>query len=161
MIGSHYIFFPKPLVLCTSNSPLEVSKIFSFLMFGNAKSLLGTSTFPSIVCLYDSCLKMIFHQTLQNDKFLIVTFLIYLFAIIILYRKITTHTLDQESMSYGRLGFNPFPKNFIFPFCEEWELEITAWVLGLLIDPDFSLFLGLFSKLNQSVHGFKTKEINF
>ena len=74
--------------------------------------------------------------------FLIVTFLIYLFALIILYRKIATHTLDQESMSCGGLGFSPFPKNFIFPFCEEWELEITAWVLGLLIDPDLSLFLG-------------------
>lgn len=84
-----------------------------------------------------------------------------MFAIIILYRKITTHTLDQESMSYGRLGFNPFPKNFIFPFCEEWELEITAWVLGLLIDPALSLFLGLFSKLTSQYMVLKQKKLIF
>ena len=134
------------MVLCTSNSQLETHKMSSILMFGNAECFLVTSTFLLIVllCIHDNCLKMFFHQTLQNSEFLILTFLMCLLAISILYRKIATHLLGQEGMSYGGLGFNLFPKNFLLPLCGEWELEITVWVLGLLIAPHFPLFPGLF-----------------
>lgn len=110
MIRAQYIFFSLNFIdVYLSHSWRH--RMSGFLMFDNAEWLLTASAFLPIVLVYihDNRLENFFHCILQNDEFLILTFVMHLWAIIIRDRKIC-HSLAR-SKRVSDLSSTLFPKN--------------------------------------------------